>query len=78
MRLFDWYFDGDTPIRRYQEAASRGVSEPPFTLSSSSAEVFERLVESGGAVVTGRRTYDIAGAWGGNGPLPGLRPRSSC
>jgi len=70
MRLFDWYFDGDT--RRYQEAASRGVSVPPFTLSSSSAEVFERLVESGGAVVTGRRTYDIAGAWGGNGPLPGL------
>lgn len=72
MRLFDWYFDGDTPIRRYQEAASRGVSVPPFKLSSSSAEVFEELIESGGAVVTGRRTYDIAGAWGGNGPLPGL------
>jgi dihydrofolate reductase len=72
MRLFDWYFDGDTPIRRYQEAASRGVSVPPFKLSSSSADVFERLVESSGAVVTGRRTYDIAGAWGGNGPLPGL------
>ncbi len=72
MRLFDWYLDGDTPIRRYQEAASRGVSVPPFKLSSSSAEVFEGLVESGGAVVTGRRTYDIAGGWGGNGPLPGL------
>jgi dihydrofolate reductase len=48
------------------------VSVPPFKLSSSSAEVFEGLVEGGGAVVTGRRTYDIAGAWGGNGPLPGL------
>jgi dihydrofolate reductase len=48
------------------------VSVPPFKLSSSSAEVFERLVESAGAVVTGRRTYDIAGAWGGNGPVPGL------
>jgi dihydrofolate reductase len=71
-RLFNWYFDGDTPIRHYQEAASRGVSVPPFKLSSSSAKVFEELVESGGAVVTGRRTYDIAGAWGGNGPLPGL------
>ena len=71
-RLFDWYFDGDTPIRRYQEAASRGVPVPPFKLSSSSAEVFEELIETGGAVVTGRRTYDIAGAWGGNGPLPGL------
>jgi dihydrofolate reductase len=72
MRLFDWYFDGDTPIRRYQDAADQGVSVPPFKLSSSSAEVFEGLVESGGAAVTGRRTYDIAGAWGGNGPLPGL------
>jgi dihydrofolate reductase len=72
MRLFDWYFDGNTPIRHYQEAATRGVSVPPFKLSASSAEVFEDLIESGGAVVTGRRTYDIAGAWGGNGPLPGL------
>lgn len=72
MRLFDWYFNGDTPIRHYQEAASRGLSVPPFRLFSSSAEVFEELVGSGGAVVTGRRTYDIAGAWGGNGPLPGV------
>jgi hypothetical protein len=57
MRLFDWYFDGDTPIRHYQAAASRGVSVPPFKLSSSSAAVFEELAESSGAVVTG-----IAGA----------------
>jgi dihydrofolate reductase len=72
MRLFDWYFDGERPIRQYQAAATRGVGVPPFKLSSSSAEVFEDLIESGGAVVTGRRTYDIADAWGGNGPLPGL------
>jgi dihydrofolate reductase len=72
MRLFDWYFDGDTPSRPYEAAARRGVRVPPFKLSSSSAQVFQDLVESGGAVVTGRRTYDIAGAWGGNGPLPGL------
>jgi dihydrofolate reductase len=72
MRLFDWYFDGDTPIRSYQAAARRGVPVPPFKLSRSSAEVFETLIESGGAVVTARRTYDTAGAWDGNGPLPGL------
>jgi dihydrofolate reductase len=71
-RLFDWYFDGDRSIRAYQEAADRGVPVPPFKLWSSSAEVFEELIENGGAVVTGRRTYDIANAWGGNGPLPGL------
>jgi dihydrofolate reductase len=71
-QLFGWYFDGDTPIRHYQEAESRGVSVPPFQLARSNAEVFEGLIDSGGAVVTGRRTYDISGAWGGNGPLPGL------
>jgi len=71
-RLFDWYFDGDTPSRTYQAAASRGVPVPPFKLSRSSAAVFEELLGSIGAIVTGRRTYDITGAWGGNGPLPGL------
>jgi dihydrofolate reductase len=72
MSLFDWYFNGDTPIRQYQEAEARGVGVPPFKLAASSAKVFENLIDSGGAVVTGRRTYDIANAWGGNGPLPGL------
>jgi dihydrofolate reductase len=71
-RLFDWYFNGDTPSRSYQAAASRGVPVPPFKLSNSSAEVFEELLESTAAVVTGRRTYDITHGWGGNGPLPGV------
>jgi dihydrofolate reductase len=70
-RLFDWYFDGDTPIRAYQEAAERGLPVPPFKLSRASAEVFNELLRGGGAAVTGRRTYDIANAWGGNGPAPG-------
>jgi dihydrofolate reductase len=72
MRLFDWYFTGDTPIPQYEEAASRGVSVPPFKLAGTNAAVFEELIDSGGAVVTGRRTYDFANAWGGNGPLPKL------
>jgi dihydrofolate reductase len=72
MRLFDWYFSGDTPIRQYQAAAERGVPTPPFRLDKVSAAVFEELIDTGGAVVTGRRTYDITNGWGGNGPLPGL------
>src|SRR5689334_8344089 len=72
MRLFDWYFDGDTPIPLYEAAGARGVPVPPFKLSRASAEVFAELAEGEGAAVTGRRTYDIAGAWGGNGPLPGI------
>jgi dihydrofolate reductase len=72
MRLFDWYFDGDTSIPQYQAAADRGVPVPPFRLKTPSAAVFEELIDAGGAVVTGRRTYDITNGWGGNGPLPGL------
>jgi dihydrofolate reductase len=72
MRLFDWYFTGDTPIQAYEAAARRGVSVPPFKLSRDSAELFDELIATGGAALTGRRTYDIAGGWGGNGPLPGL------
>ncbi len=72
MRLFNWYFDGDTPIRQYQEAASRGISVSPFALSACSAAVFGDLVDSSGAAVTGRRTYDLTNGWGGNGPLPKL------
>ncbi len=72
MRLFDWYFSGDVPSRVYQAAAARGVPVPPFKLSQPSASLFDELIESEGAVVTGRRTYDVAGAWGGNGPTPGL------
>jgi dihydrofolate reductase len=71
-QLFSWYFDGNTPIQFYKRAAEKGIPVPPFKLSCGSAQVFETLVESTGAVVTGRRTYDIAGAWNGNGPLPGL------
>jgi dihydrofolate reductase len=71
MRLFQWYFDGDTPIRQYQEAASRGVAtNAPFALSACSAAVFQDLVDSTGAVVAGRRTYDVSNEWGGNGPIP--------
>jgi dihydrofolate reductase len=59
--LFEWYFNGDTPSRHYDR----------FRLSKRSAEVFDAGIDSCGAVVTGRRTYDIANAWGGDGPVPG-------
>jgi dihydrofolate reductase len=73
MRLFQWYFDGDTPIRQYQEAANRGVAtNAPFALTACSAAVFQDLVDGTGAVVAGRRTYDVSHGWGGNGPIPQL------
>jgi dihydrofolate reductase len=59
--LFDWYFDGDTP----------SVVFADFRLSAASAGYFDRYASRIGAVVTGRRTYEIAGGWNGGGPLPG-------
>jgi dihydrofolate reductase len=72
MRLFDWYFTGDAPVRPYEEAARRGVQVPPFRLDRRNLEVFEELIDCGGAFVTGRRTENISGPGGGHGPLPGL------
>jgi dihydrofolate reductase len=61
-RLFQWFSDGDTPSRYY----------PSFQMSAVSAAVFDEAAGRAGAVISGRRTYDIARAWGGSGPLPGV------
>jgi dihydrofolate reductase len=61
-RLFDWFKDGDTPSRFYEW----------MRMSAASAEFFDSHAARVGAVITGRRTYDISGAWGGSGPLRGV------
>src|SRR5512132_1612962 len=61
-RLFTWFSDGDTPSRYY----------PGFKMSAVSAAFFDQGVSRVGAVVSGRRTYDISEAWSGSGPLPGV------
>ena len=61
-RLFDWYMDGDTQSRLF----------PNFKLSPESARVFDEGAASVGAIIAGRRTYEISNAWGGRGPLPGV------
>ena len=61
-RLFNWFRDGDTPSRFYEW----------MRMSALSAEFFDSHAARVGAVITGRRTYDISGAWGGSGPLPGV------
>ncbi len=60
--LFTWYGDGDVPAKHY----------PDFRLSAASAPVFDAICDRCGAVISGRRTYDISQAWGGTGPLPGV------
>ncbi len=54
MRLFDWYFS-DAETSRSPEAI-----EP---------EIREEAVQTVGAIVSGRRTYDHAHGWNGEHPL---------
>ncbi len=59
--VFDWYFNsGDVGVQA-------GGSDPmTFSMSPQSAEHLRRLKGEIGAVITGRRTFDVAGGWGGN------------
>jgi dihydrofolate reductase len=60
-RLFTWFEDGDTAGRFY----------PSMRMSAKSAAAFDGFIARIGAVITGRRTYDIARAWEGKGEVPG-------
>jgi dihydrofolate reductase len=60
-RLFTWYFSGNTKIP---------ISDGNMVLkvSAQSAEILKEALGTYGAGVWGRRTFDIAGAWGGHPP----------
>ncbi len=59
--VFDWYFhSGDVEIHT-------GGSDPmTFTMSEASARHVRGLTSELGAVLTGRRTFEVAQGWGGN------------
>jgi len=59
--LFNWYFNGDTEIK-----LSEGT--PVLKVSSQSAEIIKESFKTYGAGIWGRRTFDIAHAWGGHPP----------
>lgn len=59
--VFDWYFSsGDV------EYNGGGAQPMTFKVSGPSAEHIRALWSELGAVLTGRRTFDKAGGWGGN------------
>lgn len=59
--VFDWYASsGDVQIH------TGGSSPMAFSMSESSAQHVRALTSELGAVLTGRRTFDVAGGWGGN------------
>jgi len=58
--VFDWYTAGDVEIHT-------GGSDPmTFSVSEPSAEHLRALASDIGAMLTGRRTFDVAQGWGGN------------
>jgi dihydrofolate reductase len=61
-RLFTWYYSGDTdfPVMG---------TDMVFKISGASAELLQKEWSNIGAIVTGRRDFDVSGAWGGNPPL---------
>jgi dihydrofolate reductase len=58
--LFEWYFSGDTEVQV--------PGAPPMRMSAQSARLFQEAIQTIGAMIAGRRMFDIAGAWGGTPP----------
>ncbi len=63
-RLFAWMSLGNTDLN-----LSSGDTDFELKVSSESAKGFEEAIQSTGAIVSGRRMFDVAGAWGGKHPL---------
>src|SRR5947207_1167662 len=63
-RLFAWMSQGDTVFEQ-----SSGDSDLSLKISSESAALFEEAMKAAGALVAGRRLFNVAGAWGGKHPM---------
>ncbi len=63
-RLFAWMYKGDTDFTMIS-----GEHDLSLKVSEESAEMFQDAMNANGALVTGRRLFDVAGAWGGKHPL---------
>lgn len=60
--LFKWYSSGDTELKWPNGAMTSRVS-------AVSAAHLQDMMATVGALLTGRKTFDIAHAWGGKHPL---------
>jgi dihydrofolate reductase len=61
--VFDWYFSGDTEV-----PTASAKSDMTFRVSAPSADHLNGLVAEIGAMLTGRRTFEVAGGWDGQHP----------
>jgi dihydrofolate reductase len=60
--LFKWYRNGEVEVPTAQP-------EMTMRMSAVSAEHWRNLIETTGALVVGRRLFDLTGGWGGNHPM---------
>ena len=58
-RLVRWFFDGDTEV----------APGAPFKTSENSARLLRDALGSIGAIIGGRRYFDLADGWGGRHPM---------
>jgi dihydrofolate reductase len=59
--VFDWYFtSGDVTIE------TGGADNMTFRVSQTSADYIQHRTSTLGAVLTGRKTFEVAQGWGGN------------
>ena len=58
-RIFDWFQAGGEPIG----------GDPRFRPAGADRPIVEEMFSVSGAVVSGRRTYEIAGGWDGTFPI---------
>jgi dihydrofolate reductase len=61
-RIHSWVAAGDTEFRLSP------TDEYGFKVSRASADLLRETWTTTGATLVGRRTFDLAGAWGGNPP----------
>jgi dihydrofolate reductase len=61
-QVFKWYSAGGTD-------AEVMAGDQAFGMSREGAEFIEEAGRAAGVLVTARRTFDIAGAWGGKHPM---------
>jgi dihydrofolate reductase len=62
--VFSWMFKGQQDLQM-----KTGEHDIDLKVSEEGAQQFEDVQNALGAIVSGRRLFDVAGAWGGKHPL---------
>lgn len=62
-RIFRWFGNGEVEVWHHSPDL------PPFHVSPASAEILRRWLRDLGAIVAGRRVFDLTNGWSGRHPL---------